>query len=144
MRRSELMAKIASLLGGRAAEELVFDEVSTGAQNDLMRASEIARAMVTDFGMSDAVGPVSLGRRQSPVSMLEDPMGAYGQRGLSDEMCLKVDSEVRRIVDEGHARAREILSANRGLLDRIARRLLENEYIEGEEFRRIVAEGTGS
>jgi cell division protease FtsH len=144
MRRSELMAKIASLLGGRAAEEIVFGEVSTGAQNDLQRASEIARAMVTDFGMSEAVGPISLGRRQTPVAMLEDPMTGQQSRSMSDETCLKVDSEVRRIVDQGYERARKILTQHRDLLDDLAKKLLENEYIEGEEFRSFIAERRGS
>lgn len=144
MRKSELMAKIASLLGGRAAEEIVFGEVSTGAQNDLQRASEIARAMVTDFGMSEVFGPVSLGRRQSPVSIFEDPMAGPQPRGMSDETCLKVDAEVRRIVEEGYETARRVLTENRSLMDSLAQRLLENEYIEGEEFRALTAERRGS
>jgi cell division protease FtsH len=138
MRKSELMAKIASLLGGRAAEQIVFGEVSTGAQNDLQRASEIARAMVTDFGMSEKFGSVSLSRRPPPAALLEDPMGQQQGRSMSDETCLKVDSEVRRIVDEGYETARRILLEKRDLLATLARRLLENEYIEGEEFRRII------
>jgi cell division protease FtsH len=144
MRKSELMAKIASLLGGRAAEEIVFGEVSTGAQNDLQRASEIARAMVTDFGMSEIFGPVSLSRRQPPVSMLEDPLAGPQPRGLSDETCLKVDAEIRKIVDKGYATARRILGENRGLMDELAKRLIENEYIEGDDFRAFIAERAGS
>ncbi len=139
MRRSELMAKVASLLGGRVAEEIVFGEVSTGAQNDLQRASEIARAMVVDFGMSEAIGAVSLGRRPQPMSMFEDPLGGGQGRNHSDETCMKVDTEVRKIIDEAHARATEILVEQRPLLNRLAEKLLENEYIEGEEFRRIIA-----
>ncbi len=143
MRKSELMAKIASLLGGRAAEKIVFGEVSTGAQNDLQRASEIARAMVTDFGMSEKFGSVSLSRRPTPAALLEDPMGGQQARAMSDETCLKVDSEVRRIVDEGYETARGILLSKRDLLSSLAKRLLDNEYIEGEEFRRLIAR-TGS
>jgi cell division protease FtsH len=142
MRRSELMAKIASLLGGRVAEEIIFGEVSTGAQNDLQRASEIARAMVVDFGMSEAIGLVSLSRRPSLPPSFDDPGGGQQGRGASEATCLKVDGEVRKIIDDGYVRAREILLSQKVLLELLAEKLLENEFIEGDEFRRIIEENS--
>jgi cell division protease FtsH len=139
MKRSELMAKIASLLGGRVAEEIIFGEVSTGAQNDLQRASEIARAMVVEFGMSDVIGPISLARRNQPVPVFDEHGQQHHHGDFSEDTCLKVDGEVRKIVDEARERAHEVLVTHKHLLERLASKLLEDEFIEGEEFRAIIA-----
>ena len=139
MTESDIESKLVGLLGGRAAEELVFGESSTGAQNDLQKATEIARAMVVDYGMSDAVGAVSVGRGARPLFLGDmDPRalpGAHGHK-LSDT----IDEEVRRIVEAARARARAILEEARPALDSIAARLLEAEVLEGEELHQMLLE----
>jgi cell division protease FtsH len=137
--RTELEHQLAVLLAGRTAEQLVFTEFSTGAQNDLQRASDIARAMVTEFGMSDLVGPVNHeGRRRN--SFIEMPYaperGAY-----AEETARTIDTEIRRIITTAESLARKILEERRDSLDLIAERLLEFEVIEGEELRTLLAEG---
>ncbi|HEX6938240.1 MAG TPA: ATP-dependent zinc metalloprotease FtsH [Longimicrobiales bacterium] len=140
LRRQELLDRLAVLLGGRAAEELVFDEISTGAGNDLQRASEIARRMVTEFGMSETVGPVHLATRRS-ASFL-DPRevvpGEDGGRGFSEETARVIDAEVRRLVSEAHDRAFDLLRADRAILEELAQRLLEQEVVDREELRRLM------
>jgi cell division protease FtsH len=136
MTRAELEAQLAVLLGGRTAELLVFGEYSTGAQNDLLRASDIARAMVTEFGMSEAVGPVNHeGRRRNPF--LDAPMGP--ERGAyAEETARLIDQEVKRLVTEAEARARTILTERRDVLDVLSDRLLEKEVVEGDELRTLL------
>ena len=138
MTESALRAKLVSLLGGRAAEQLVFGEASTGAQNDLQRATEIARAMVSDFGMSAAVGPVSVATERRPV--LLGPMGGGGGFGheVGATLADTIDSEVRRLVDAARVEATQLLSDNRDALDRIARQLLLKEQLEGVELRSVL------
>ena len=139
MRRSELMARIAGLLGGRAAEQLVFEEVSTGAQNDLQRATEIARAMVVDFGMSPEIGPLSVGRKRRALFI--DEMDLMGQSdNVSDELARKVDEEIEKIIREAWERAYGILKENEELLKHLAKILVEKEYLEEKEFESIIAE----
>ncbi|MFH1434626.1 MAG: ATP-dependent zinc metalloprotease FtsH [Pseudomonadota bacterium] len=139
MRRSELMAKIAGLMGGRAAEMLIFDEVSTGAQNDLQRATEIARAMVVDFGMSFEIGPLSVGRRRRAPFI--DEMSLMGQSDkVSDELARKVDEEIDKIMREAWDRAYGILKENEELLRHLAKILIEKEYLEEKEFESIIAQ----
>jgi len=136
MTRSDLYNQLAVLLAGRSAEEIALGEISTGAQNDLQRASDIARAMVTEFGMSDALGSVSFDTRGAP-RFLDVPVG--GERGAyGEETARQIDAEVRRIVTEAHQRARALVASRRETLEQIARRLLEKEVIEGEELRAIV------
>jgi cell division protease FtsH len=134
--QSDLEHQLAVLLGGRAAESLVFGEVSTGAQNDLLRATDIARAMVTEFGMSEAVGPVNHeGRRRSPF--LETQMAP--ERGIhAEETARVIDSEIKRIIDAADASARQILTERRGILDDLSERLLVKEVIEGDEVRELL------
>lgn len=135
MTRSDLRSQLAVLLGGRTAEEIALGEISTGAQNDLQRATDIARAMVTEFGMSEKIGSVSFESRRN--RFLDVPIG--GERGdYAEETAREIDAEVRAIVQSAHERARELLAARRDTLDRVARRLLEKEVIEGEELREIV------
>ncbi len=136
MTRTDLHSQLAVLLGGRTAEEIALGEISTGAQNDLQRASDIARAMVTEFGMSESLGAVSFDAH-ARNRFLEVSLG--GERGnYAEDTAREIDTEVRRIVNAAHERARTLLAGHRDTLDRVARRLLEKEVIEGEELREIV------
>ena len=136
MSKTDLEHQLSVLLGGRTAEMIVFGERSTGAQNDLLRATDIARSMVTEFGMSDAIGPVNHeGARRSPF--LET--GMFPERGAyAEETARVIDSEIRRIIAAAETRAKEILAERRPLLDQVAARLLEKEIIEGEELRQLM------
>src|SRR3989442_2125691 len=134
--KTELLDRITAMLGGRVAEELVFNEVTTGAQNDFEQATELTRRMVTDFGMSEKLGPLSLGKRHGPVFLGRDLVET---RNYSEEIAYEIDKEVRRIIDECYERAREILIANREKLDRVAKALLERESLEGEEISKAMA-----
>jgi len=129
--KSELLDDITGLLGGRAAEKLIFSEVTTGANSDLDRATEIARAMVCEFGMSDTLGPVTLGRRHGNPFLGRDIME---DRNYSEEVARSIDSEVRKIIDESFQRADQLLVENREKLQDIVRVLLEKETLEREEF----------
>jgi len=136
MTRGDLLGQLAVLLGGRTAEEIALGEISTGAQNDLQRATDIARAMVTEFGMSDALGAINY-EGQKRARFLDLPMSQ--ERGLYAEVTAeKIDAEIKRILTDAHDKARDILSANRDKLERVARRLLEIEVMEGEELRQIL------
>ncbi len=138
-RRQELEDRLAVLLGGRAAEELSFGEISTGAANDLERASEIARRMVTEFGMSDAVGPVRLAAGQKASFLdLREQIAEGGGRGYSEETARVIDGEVRRLISEAHGRALSILEDDRAVLEELARRLLEKEVVDREELRALM------
>jgi len=140
MRRSELMARISGLLGGRAAEELIFKEVSTGAQNDLQRATEIARAMVVDFGMSSEIGPRSLGHKRRYPFL--DDMGQLMQQQdrMSDELSRKVDDEIEKVIRDAWNGACRVLKENERLLRHLAKILMEKEYLDEKEFKDIVTE----
>jgi len=135
MREAELHDRLAVLLGGRAAEEVVFGEISTGAANDLQKATELARRMVTEFGMSPLVGPVSLSARSDNAVMpgMEQHMGS----GKLEEI---VDAEVKRIIEENYKRVRDLLVENRDVLETLSRELLEVEDMDGETFQRRLAE----
>ena len=136
MQRRDLMSQLATLLGGRSAEEIALNEISTGAQNDLQRATDIARAMVTEWGMSDRLGAINFdpGRRNR---FLDVPQPA--ERGAySEETAKVIDEEVKMIVAEAHNDARRILMEKRDLLETITRRLLEKEVMEGDELRAIL------
>jgi cell division protease FtsH len=136
MTRSDLLNQLAVLLGGRTAEEIALGEISTGAQNDLQRASDIARAMVTQFGMSDALGAIAYDPN-SHGRFLEG--AARSERGsYADETARLIDSEVKRILTDAHDRARQLIKENRTALDLVARRLLETEVMEGQELRELL------
>jgi len=137
----ELRDQLAILLGGRVAEETVFGDISSGAANDLERASEIARDMVTRLGMSEELGPLTWGRRQQSLYLGGNYME---EKNYSEETARKIDEAVRALVEEAHDRARGILDNQRAALDALAARLLETEVIGGDEARRIVAAHTGS
>jgi cell division protease FtsH len=137
MTEEELMAKIAVLLGGRAAEEIVFGDVSTGAQDDLLKATDIARAMVRSYGMSQKLGPLSFERDGRPVFLRT---GELSQRpDVSEEVLRQIDAEVRRIVESQHGRARQILETRAPLLREAARALLAQETLSGDELKAIAA-----
>jgi cell division protease FtsH len=136
MTRGDLLSQLAVLLGGRSAEEIAFGEISTGAQNDLQRATDIARAMVTEFGMSDALGVVSYNGHKHPA-FLDTPFAP--ERGsYAEATALKIDNEVTRIMTEAHDSARKILRAWRATLDQLSARLLEKEVIEADELKTIM------
>ncbi len=122
--------------GGRSAEEIAFGRISTGAQNDLQRATDIARSMVTEFGMSELLGAVNYNGNQRPV-FLESPFTA--ERGnYSEETAVKIDMEVKRILEDAHGTARRVLRERRATLDALSERLLEKEVIEAEELKTIM------
>ncbi|MFP7756339.1 ATP-dependent zinc metalloprotease FtsH [Thermodesulfobacteriota bacterium B35] len=131
----ELKDQVAILLGGRVAEEIVFDSISSGASNDLERASAIVRSMVTQLGMSKRLGPLTYGKRQE----LEF-LGVQGQeeRNYSEETARLIDEECKRLVEEGHRRATEILTENRQVLEKLAALLEEKEVISGEEVKEVI------
>jgi cell division protease FtsH len=134
--RTDLVSQLSVLLGGRSAEEIAFNEISTGAQNDLMRATDIARAMVTEFGMSDALGVVNYDGHRQPA-FIENPFGR--ERGnYAEETALQIDIEIKRILTAAHEKAREILRDHREILDRLSARLLEKEVIEADELKAIM------
>src|SRR5499433_882850 len=138
MTRTELEHKMAGLLGGRAAEQLVFGEISTGAADDLAKATDIARAMVLRYGMSEALGNVTYDRERSPF--LQPNMPLPQERNYSDETAEAVDRAVRQLVDGAFARAFGILQQNRALLDRTAAALLESETLEEPAIERLKRE----
>jgi cell division protease FtsH len=129
----ELKDRLAILLGGRTAEEIVFGQISTGAQDDLQRATDIARRMVVEFGMSPKLGPLSFG--QNGFSSAEGRPLFPGERSeISEDTARVVDEEVSRIVNEAHDRARDVLGRNRALLDALSRVLMKREVIEGKDL----------
>jgi cell division protease FtsH len=136
MTRSDLHSQLAVLLGGRSAEEIAFEEISTGAQNDLQRATDIARSMVTEFGMSDALGAVNYNGHKRGM-FLEMPF-AQERGNYAEDTAQKIDAEVKRILTEAHEEARRVLRERRSVLDELSRRLLEKEVIEADELLSIV------
>ena len=135
--RPELEDRLAVLMAGRAAEEISFGELSTGAQNDLEKATVLARRMVEDFGMSDKLGPVSLGIERG-AKLLVGEYGYTAERNYSEATAELVDREVKEIIDRNYTRVRELLSDRQEALRGIAEVLLQKETLEGEEFRELV------
>ncbi|HFC53488.1 MAG TPA: ATP-dependent metallopeptidase FtsH/Yme1/Tma family protein [Gammaproteobacteria bacterium] len=136
----QLKDQLAILLGGRTAEEIVFGDVSSGAANDLARASEIARGMVTQLGMSKKLGPLTWGKRQQLAFL---GVESQEERNYSEETARIIDEEVQDLVEEACQRAGQILSANREQLDRLARELENREILSGEEVDEILGTGSG-
>ena len=134
MSKSEMEETIVSLLGGRVAEALILDDISTGASNDIERASKIAREMVTKYGMSERLGTIVFGSGQEEVFLGRD---WAQQRNYSEETAGIIDEEVKRIVDKAYQIARQILNENIDKLHIVASILLEKEKIDGEEFEAI-------
>jgi cell division protease FtsH len=133
--RSELVSELAMLLGGRVAEEMVFGEITTGDQNDIERATKIARQMVCEYGMSDRLGPLTLGQKQGEVFLGRD---FATTPDYSDQVAYEIDQEVRRLVDDAYAQARSILTEKMERLKRIASALMENETLEKEELEALL------
>lgn len=129
--KSEFLDRIASILGGRVAEQLVYNEITTGASQDFERATEMARAMVCQYGMSEKIGPLTVGGRHGNPFLGRDWME---ERNYSDKVALEIDQEVRFIIDQCYDRARTVLTDNRDKMEDIVRVLLEKESIERDEF----------
>jgi cell division protease FtsH len=135
--RGEILANITAILGGRVAEEVVFGEITTGAANDFEQATTLARKMVTEFGMSDSLGPLAFGTKHGPAVMGGD---LAESRNYSDEIAYEIDKEVRRIIDECYGRARTVLTVHRHVLDRIARALLERESLASDDLDALIVD----
>ncbi|MDX9871827.1 MAG: ATP-dependent zinc metalloprotease FtsH [Clostridia bacterium] len=131
MTRSQLFSQITMLLGGRVAEKLFLEEISTGAQNDLERATELVRKMITEFGMSDELGPLTFGRKQEQVFLGRD---ISRDRNYSEAVAYSIDKEARHIMDECFKKAETLLKDNSEFLHQIAQTLMEKETIEADEF----------
>jgi cell division protease FtsH len=135
MTRSELLDRLAVLLGGRVAEELVFEEISTGAQNDLQRATEIARSMVTEYGMSDRMGLVTYERARQPTFL---PGNFTPNKTYSEEKAGQIDEEISKVMEQAHQRVRGILSLHRNVLDDLAHLVSQKEIVQGKELRKML------
>src|SRR5215207_9845909 len=137
MSRGQLMAQLAMMLGGRAAERVIFDEITTGASNDLERVTQTAKQMVTRYGMSEKLGPMALGHANGQVFMGRD---FNAQPDYSDEIAFQIDKEIRRIVDESYDTAEDLLVRNRALLDKLSKELIEFETVDSKHLARLVEE----
>jgi len=135
LQRRELDDRITVLLGGRAAEDIIFGEHSSGAANDLERATDIARRMVAELGMSEALGPVTFIKRRP---MFVQPQELPESANYSEATARTIDDEVRRMLTDAYLRALEILRHDREYLEEIARRLLDKEVMDREELRQIL------
>jgi cell division protease FtsH len=136
--RAQLEDAMAMTLGGRAAEEIVFDEITTGAANDLEKVTQTAKQMTMRFGMSDKLGPRVLGHNQGAPFLGRD---MHSEPDYSDDMARVIDAEIRRIIEEAHQRARDILVEHRAELETLSQILLRRETIEREEFLALLAGG---
>ncbi len=135
--RNKLKADMAFMLGGRAAEELVFDDITSGASNDLEKVTKVARSMVTRLGMSEELGPMVYGQKEELIFLGRE---ISEQRDYSESIAERIDAEVRVLVQQAHDRARSLLTQYRAQLDAVAQRLIELETIDRAEFERVFAE----
>ncbi|HVP78619.1 MAG TPA: ATP-dependent zinc metalloprotease FtsH [Thermodesulfobacteriota bacterium] len=135
MTKSELLDRLAVLLGGRVAEEIVFGEISTGAHNDLQRATDIATSMVKEFGMSEKLGYVTFEKEKKPLFL---PSSLLPTREYSEDTAKQIDEEVKKIVDDTYFRVKEILAAKKDKLGELARLLLEKEVVEEADLKKIL------
>jgi cell division protease FtsH len=132
--KNEIIARIIFALGGRASEELSLHDITTGAQDDLEKATQMARHMVTKFGMSDKLGNVTLGRREGPVFLGRDLLE---EKNYSEETAKIIDEEVKKVIDEAYSTAKELLQQNTDKLKALSEALLEKEVLDGEELKRV-------
>ena len=132
--RTQFESRLATLLGGRVAEELIFDDMTTGAENDLDLATKLARQMVTEYGMSEKLGPRTFGKREELVFLGKE---ISEQRNYSERMALEIDREVRALIDHAYDTAKGVLTENRAKLVQLAERLIAEETIEGEALRAL-------
>lgn len=133
----EMRAEIATLLGGRSAEEIIFGSITTGAANDLQRATDLAERMVTTYGMSKVLGPLAYEKGQQN-SFLGDNMMMNPRRYVSDDTAKAIDQEVKEIVESAHQKALDILTRNKDLMESIAQKILQTEVIEGDELQNLL------
>lgn len=136
--RSELLDQLKTLLGGRVAEAVVLKEISTGAQNDLERATELVRKMICEYGMSEELGPITLGRRQEQVFLGRD---ISRDRNYSEEVAYAIDKEVRRLVESAYSEVEKMLNDNIDKLHLFAQALIERETLEGAELEKLLTQG---
>ena len=135
--KTEMLENIISLLGGRVSEQIVLGDISTGASNDIERATQIAKAMCTKYGMSDRIGTITLGSDQDEVFLGRD---FAQEKSYSEETAGVIDEEVKKIIDWAYGRAKEILSQNKDKVDKVVAVLIEKEKITGDEFNAIFNE----
>ena len=136
MTKTELKDKLCVMLGGRVAEEIIYGEVSTGAQNDLQRAATIARSMVTEYGMTDKFGPLTF-EKERRAMYLDIGMQSTAKE-YSEETAREIDQEIRKLIDDCYTRVRGMLSGNQDKLKKLATVLLERETVEGDEVRKLL------
>jgi len=134
MTRSQFYDMLAHMLGGHVAEGLIFNEISTGASDDIRRATELAHKMVTQYGMSDKLGPRTFGKREEMIFLGRE---ISEQRNYGDKIANMIDEEVHRIIDEAYAKAKKILNENRGKLKLIADKLFTKETLEGKDLEKL-------
>ncbi len=139
MTKTEILDNVTYALAGRVAEQLVFNEISTGAQDDLDKSTRLVRRMIMEYGMSEELGPVTYGEKEEQVFLGRD---ISRHRNFSETVAHSIDREVRRIVDRCYHQAEEILKNNREKLDLIVTALLERETLKGEEFEALLATGS--
>lgn len=137
MKKSQILDNITMILGGRVAEEIVYgkDAITTGASNDLEKVTALARNMVTKYGMSDKMGNMAYGKDEQHIFMGRD----FGmRRDFSEEVAAEIDKEVKKIVDERYAIAKELLTTNRDMLEAISKELLDKETLDEKEFMELM------
>jgi cell division protease FtsH len=134
--KEQLQSRIAVCMGGRIAEDLTFGQISTGAANDIEQATEMARKMVCEWGMSDALGPLTYGKKEEQIFLGKE---FNRHQDYSEATALKIDAEIKRIVSEQYERATRILTENRPMLVRVAEALLEHEVLDGQQIKQLLA-----
>jgi cell division protease FtsH len=138
MTKPELLDKITGLLGGRVSEEVIFGEVSTGAHNDFQRATAIARKMVTEYGMSEKIGPLQFSSGGNQVFLGKD---IQNEQSYSDSIAYEIDKEVQRFINECYERAKQILTENKDKLELVAQTLLKVETLDAKQIKSLFEEG---
>ena len=133
--KSHLLDEITTLLGGRVSEDIVLQDISTGAQNDLERATTLVRKMITEYGMSEELGPLTFGKPQEQIFLGRD---ISRDRDYSEEVAFSIDKEARRIVEQCYRKAKQILEENIHKLHLVATTLMEKETIEADEFEALM------
>ena len=133
--RKEFLNELCTLLGGYVAEEIQFGDISTGAANDLKEASDIARSLVTKYGMSKKLGPISFGKTEDLIFLGKE---ITTEKDYSEKTAEKIDQEVTKILKDAYRRTKKLLQENKDKLDRIAKALIEKETLEKEEFEKLV------
>jgi cell division protease FtsH len=141
MTKTELLDRTAVLLGGRVAEEITFGEISTGAHNDLQRATDIATSMVKEYGMSEKLGYVTFNKEKNPLFL---PSSIFSSKEYSEDTAKQIDEEVKKIVDETYRKAKEILIAKKDKLGELAHLLLEKEVVEEADLKKILESSTST